>query len=53
MDDEGYIRLAGRAKEMIIRGGENIYLVEVESALLEHPAIGQAAVVGMADEVRG
>ena len=46
MDDEGYLYLAGRSKDMIIRGGENIYPREVEDVLLEHPGVQGAAVVG-------
>jgi acyl-CoA synthetase (AMP-forming)/AMP-acid ligase II len=46
-DEEGYLRLVDRKKDMIISGGENIYPAEVERALLEHPAVAQAAVVGV------
>ncbi|MFJ9390440.1 class I adenylate-forming enzyme family protein [Nocardioides sp. NPDC101246] len=49
-DDEGYLYLAGRRSDMIIRGGENIYPIEVEDVLCEHPAIADAAVVGSPDE---
>jgi fatty-acyl-CoA synthase len=49
-DDEGYYRIRGRLKEMFISGGENVYPVEVESALAEHPAVADVAVVGVADE---
>ncbi len=45
MDKKGYVRFAGRTREVIIRGGENIYPAEVEDALLSHPAVDQAAVV--------
>jgi acyl-CoA synthetase (AMP-forming)/AMP-acid ligase II len=48
-DAEGYLYLAGRSQEMIIRGGENIYPLEVETVLMEHPAVGEAAVVGRSD----
>ena len=47
MDDAGYIRITGRAKDIIIRGGENIPVVEVENILYRHPNIEDAAVVGM------
>ena len=47
LDADGYCRLQGRARELIIRGGENIYPAEVELALARHPAVGQAAVIGV------
>jgi acyl-CoA synthetase (AMP-forming)/AMP-acid ligase II len=50
LDKNGYLYLAGRKNDMIVRGGENIYPVEIESVLAEHPAVAQAAVVGVADE---
>jgi fatty-acyl-CoA synthase len=49
-DDEGYYRIVGRTKDMIISGGENVYPAEIENALHEHPAVGEAAVVGVPDE---
>lgn len=49
MDSRGYVRITGRVKEMIIRGGENIYPAEIENVLLEHPAIAEVAVVGIPD----
>jgi acyl-CoA synthetase (AMP-forming)/AMP-acid ligase II len=49
MDEEGYIYLAGRADDLIIRGGENISPEEVENALYSHPAIEEAAVIGIPD----
>lgn len=49
MDAEGYIRISGRAKDIIIRGGENIPVVEVENLLFRHPSIAEVAVVGMPD----
>ncbi len=49
MDERGYLRMAGRLKEMIVSGGENIFPVEIENALLEHPDVAQAAVVGVPD----
>jgi long-chain acyl-CoA synthetase len=48
LDDEGYLYITDRAKDMIIRGGENIYCVEIEQRLVEHPAIADAAVFGVA-----
>jgi len=53
LDADGYLTLVGRKKEMYIRGGYNVYPVEVEAVLAEHPAIAQAAVVGVPDEVLG
>ncbi len=50
MDERGYLRITGRLKEMIVSGGENIFPVEIENALLEHPDVAQAAVVGVPDE---
>jgi fatty-acyl-CoA synthase len=50
MDPRGYLRITGRVKEMIIRGGENLFPAEIENALLEHPAIAEIAVVGVPDE---
>jgi len=49
MDERGYCRIAGRLKEMIIRGGENIYPREIEHLLLTHPAVADVAVVGVPD----
>ncbi|MEJ2861704.1 class I adenylate-forming enzyme family protein [Actinomycetospora flava] len=49
-DGEGYLYLAGRKKDMIIRGGENVYPVEIEDVLGEHPALREVAVVGVPDE---
>ncbi|HEX5608647.1 MAG TPA: AMP-binding protein [Solirubrobacterales bacterium] len=52
-DEDGYFFLVDRTKDMIIRGGENIYPREIEDALLEHDNVKEAAVVGRPDEVRG
>ena len=49
MDERGYCRIHGRLKEMIIRGGENIYPKEIEDLLLERPDIAEAAVIGVPD----
>ena len=53
MDEEGYVSITGRAKEMIIRGGENIYPAEVEDALRGLPAVLDVSVVGVPDERYG
>jgi len=53
MDDDDYIWIMDRIKDMIISGGENIYCVEVENALLQHPAVLEAAVIGVPDELMG
>ena len=50
VDDEQYITIVDRAKDMIISGGENVYSTEVESALYQHPAVLEAAVIGVPDE---
>jgi acyl-CoA synthetase (AMP-forming)/AMP-acid ligase II len=52
-DDEGYFQIVGRKKDMIIRGGQNISVQEVENYLVEHPRVEQVAIVGMPDEVYG
>jgi len=53
MDDRGYMRITGRLKDMIIRGGENIYPREIEEVLFDHPRVLDAAVVGIPDERYG
>ncbi|HET8990722.1 MAG TPA: class I adenylate-forming enzyme family protein [Acidimicrobiales bacterium] len=53
IDDEGFLYVEDRAKDMILRGGENVYSAEVESAIYEHPAVYEAAVVGLAHERLG
>lgn len=53
MDEHGYLRITDRLKDMFIVGGFNAYPAEIENALLEHPAIAQAAVVGAPDERLG
>ena len=53
MDQRGYCRIQGRIKEMIIRGGENIYPREIEDVLLSHPGVAEVAVVGVADRFWG
>jgi long-chain acyl-CoA synthetase len=53
VDAEGYITITGRKKEMIIVGGENVYPMEIESALVGHPAVAEAAAIGQSDRSRG
>lgn len=53
VDAEGFIYITGRAKEMIIVGGENVFPREIEAALLDHPAVAEAAVIGTKDPLRG
>jgi acyl-CoA synthetase (AMP-forming)/AMP-acid ligase II len=53
MDADGYVYIHDRVKDMIISGGENVYPAEVESALADHPAIAEAAVIGVPDETWG
>lgn len=53
MDDEGYLRIVGRIKDMIIRGGENVYPREVEEFLYTHPAIAEVQVFGIPDSKMG
>ncbi len=53
LDNDGYLTLVGRSKEMIIRGGENIYPKEIEDVLSGHPAVLEAAVIGVPDEKWG
>jgi fatty-acyl-CoA synthase len=53
MDGEGYVRITGRLKDMIIRGGENIYPREIEDLLFTHPKVAEVAVFGIPDEYYG
>ena len=53
LDEEGFLYIVDRAKDMVIRGGENIYSIEVENALFEHPAVTDAAVIGLPHRVLG
>src|SRR4029079_12203926 len=53
VDEEGFVYIVDRAKDMLIRGGENIYCVEVENALYDHPAVMDAAVVGIPHRTLG
>lgn len=53
MDDEGYIKIVGRNKDMIIRGGENVYPREIEEFLFTHPAVVDVQVIGVPDKTYG
>jgi fatty-acyl-CoA synthase len=53
LDANGYVRIVGRIKDMIIRGGENVYPAEIETFLMRHPAVRQAQVVGIPDPYMG
>ncbi len=53
MDNRGYLKITGRVKDMIIRGGENMFPAEIENTLLEHPEIAEVAVVGIPDDKWG
>lgn len=52
-DEEGYFYIAGRYKDMIISGGENVYAAEVEAVFREHPSVADAALIGLPDEKWG
>jgi len=53
MDDRGYVAITGRLKDMIIRGGENLFPAEIENRLYQHPSVAQVAVVGVPDPAWG
>ena len=53
LDDEGFVYVSDRAKDMVLRGGENIYCIEVEAAIYEHPDVYEAAVYGVPHERLG
>ena len=53
MDDQGYVNIVGRLKDMVIRGGENIYPREIEEFLYSHPHIQDVQVIGIPDEKYG
>jgi fatty-acyl-CoA synthase len=53
MDDQGYVRIVGRSKDMVIRGGENVYPREIEEFLYTHPEIADVQVIGVPDERYG
>ena len=49
MDEDGYMQLVDRIKDMVISGGENIYPVEIENVLITHPAVSEVAIIGVPD----
>ena len=53
MDEDGYVFIYDRVKDMIVTGGENVYPAEVENALFGHPSIADAAVIGVPDDTWG
>jgi fatty-acyl-CoA synthase len=53
VDDDGFIYIAGRAKDMLITGGLNVYPAEVERVIAEHPAVHEAAIIGLPDDQWG
>ena len=53
IDDQGYVRITGRVKDVIIRKGENVSAAEVENLLYEHPKVADVAVIGLPDAERG
>ena len=53
LDEEGFLYIVDRAKDMVIRGGENVYCVEIEGVLYEHPAVSEVAVIGIPHRVLG
>jgi acyl-CoA synthetase (AMP-forming)/AMP-acid ligase II len=53
MDEDGYVRITGRIKDLIIRGGENIHPLEIENVLLQHDLVSDVSVVGLPDERHG
>lgn len=53
MDEDGYIRIVGRSKDIVIRGGENIPIIEIENMLLDHPEVADVVIVGVPDDRLG
>lgn len=53
LDADGYLYVVGRKRDMVIRGGANIYPVEIEEAIYAHPAVAECAVIGVPDEIYG
>ena len=53
MDEDGFVRVTGRSKELIIRGGVNIAPLEIDHVLMKHPGVAEAAAVGVPDPIYG
>jgi acyl-CoA synthetase (AMP-forming)/AMP-acid ligase II len=53
MDEEGFVTITDRLKDMIVTGAENVYSIEVENVVLQHPAVSDCAVIGVPDEKWG
>jgi TBC1 domain family member 8/9 len=53
MDEDGYVKITGRIKDLVIRGGENIHPLEIENCLFAHPKVAEVSVVGLPDERYG
>ena len=53
MDEDGFIRVTGRSKDLIIRGGVNVAPLEIDNVLMKHPKVGEAAAVGVPDPIYG
>ncbi|MEO5723762.1 MAG: long-chain fatty acid--CoA ligase, partial [Ilumatobacteraceae bacterium] len=53
LDDDGFLQIVDRKKDMVNRGGENVYCVEVENALVQHPDVFEVAVLGVPDAMMG
>jgi long-chain acyl-CoA synthetase len=53
LDEDGFLHIAGRIKEIVIRGGGNISPIEIENVAYRHPAVKEVAVFGLADDVTG
>ena len=53
IDEDGFVFIVDRAKDMVLRGGENVYCSEVEAAIYEHPGVAEAAVFGVPDDRLG
>lgn len=53
IDDDGFVQIVDRRKDMVNRGGENVYCIEVENAIAAHPGVAEVAVVGVADDLMG
>ena len=53
LDDEGFVYIVDRIKDMVIRGGENVYCAEIEAAMFEHPEVSDVAIIGVPHDVLG